>query len=911
MQGFATFRRLLVLLVPTLLLGSTTLVASAAINSSPVVQLVSYSDQYGLQVNMLGWGSASIINNQGVILSNNHVVDDGSGSLATAFSVCVTKKALERPVCDYTASLIDRNSDMDIAILKIDPKDVHGNPVDYGQFATLPMDFAYRPTVQDDVLIVGYPWIGADTITETKGIVSGTTEYNGYQYIKTDAIIAGGNSGGAMISPAGKLIGIPTFTIGGNFDSNLGYGLSLAEAQEFIEANVNKAPIITTQHVDFSGYQRLLDSINAKGVVEDDLLSYTFPSDYKVSNYIKNRTLRLESKAQKQIAVDEITIVLEETPVLETEKDYLYYLEAMGYYSPEEEVIQKKSIGGLTMLTTVSRGDVSKGENNPFQGYFAQISPRLTLQIALIAPLYDEKNHSRLQEEIARVLTGLQIRPKVEILEDSFTFSLKKPPLDIATNENSMADAYYGRFTQFLGNMYTYVHLATGPQGMFMGKGQSLEDIMKSETEGLDKNLIQKVTLQGSEGYIACQATPESPLPISYIPEPFYGLYKDKDGSILPPRRMCLVRLITGISDDAGAPYNINITIAGPSSTMSATVDQALAFLASRVNLSLEGDTSLKNPYVTALRLNFRDLTDQSEDYKQSLLRMVRYGILKNGLAFNPYMPLRWKDFLSLYVRSVYNVQPDSTDCVRGDNTCFLTKAQIPGTRGTKVVGDFVRTFGIDLEGYMPASAGYSLDLLFRSFLVDMTIGNNSENDLQLYRSNPQLPRFEEVNRALSELDYLLYGPRKIDMNALGEWTYYMASSFTSNREVIFSPVRGLISRTWSSTEPANFSPNSPFVLGTYALTTFAENQARYGKAYETMLTCSKNLSLINTCVREYTLTVAKYMEEDQQEMLSFPVMTRAQAYDTVMPLMDFALFDPELAKLKSVEAEETPPSLE
>jgi len=157
------------------------------------------------------------------------------------------------------------------------------------------------------------------------------------------------------------------------------------------------------------------------------------------------------------------------------------------------------------------------------------------------------------------------------------------------------------------------------------------------------------------------------------------------------------------------------------------------------------------------------------------------------------------------------------------------------------------------------------------------------------------------VSKALSELDSYLYGPRKIDMSALGLW-----SSFMSTREVIYSPVRGLISRSWSSTEPASFAPGSPLVLGTYALTTYAENQARYGKAYETMLSCSKNLSVINTCVREYTLAVAKYMEEDQQEMLSYPVMTRAQAYDTVMPLMDFALFDPELAQQKSVEAEET-----
>jgi hypothetical protein len=61
--------------------------------------------------------------------------------------------------------------------------------------------------------ILGYPGIGGETITFTEGAVSGFTQERGVEgraWIKTDATIAGGNSGGMAVNPSGKLIGVPT-----------------------------------------------------------------------------------------------------------------------------------------------------------------------------------------------------------------------------------------------------------------------------------------------------------------------------------------------------------------------------------------------------------------------------------------------------------------------------------------------------------------------------------------------------------------------------------------------------------------------------------------------------------------------------------------------------------------------------
>jgi S1-C subfamily serine protease len=108
---------------------------------------------------------------------------------------------------------------MDIAIGRI-AADLDGNPVD--------PDSLDLPTVQlgdsdelqlgDTLIILGYPGIGGDTITLTRGEVAGfssDSEHGNRAFIKTSATMTGGNSGGLAANANGELIGVPT---------QLGYG---------------------------------------------------------------------------------------------------------------------------------------------------------------------------------------------------------------------------------------------------------------------------------------------------------------------------------------------------------------------------------------------------------------------------------------------------------------------------------------------------------------------------------------------------------------------------------------------------------------------------------------------------------------------------------------------------------------
>ena len=139
---------------------------------------------------MLGRGSASIISKDGLILTNNHVVDNGRGGTLAGFSICITVDDAQRPKCHYTASLVARDIRRDVALLRIDPVDIFGKVVSYDTLSTIELDYAYVPLAGDMVYAIGYPWVGANTITKTQGVVAGVQPYNEVTYIKTDALIA-------------------------------------------------------------------------------------------------------------------------------------------------------------------------------------------------------------------------------------------------------------------------------------------------------------------------------------------------------------------------------------------------------------------------------------------------------------------------------------------------------------------------------------------------------------------------------------------------------------------------------------------------------------------------------------------------------------------------------------------------
>ncbi len=154
-------------------------------------------------------GSGVIITSDGMIVTNNHVIEG-----ATDIKVDLSDKR------EFQAKLIGTDAKTDIAVLKIEAS---GLP-------TLAIGDSSKLQVGDMIFAIGEPF-GLEG-TATMGIVSATGRGNlgieNYEdFIQTDAPINPGNSGGAMIDLRGDLIGINTAILSGGSGGNQGVGFAI------------------------------------------------------------------------------------------------------------------------------------------------------------------------------------------------------------------------------------------------------------------------------------------------------------------------------------------------------------------------------------------------------------------------------------------------------------------------------------------------------------------------------------------------------------------------------------------------------------------------------------------------------------------------------------------------------------
>lgn len=193
-------------------------------------------------------GSAVIVRKDGLVMTNFHVIardrsvrvfDELYLSLPADPSADATTAARQ-----FRLKPVLTNQDRDLALLRIEPAKPGDPPL------ALPfVELGDTRSVEllDDIFIIGFPEKGGTTVTVNPGVVEGKDALD--DWIKTNGRLLHGNSGGAAVNSAGKLIGIPTRVVVDS-DSEKTYGsvgylrpahLVAAMISKYQEAEMNAA----------------------------------------------------------------------------------------------------------------------------------------------------------------------------------------------------------------------------------------------------------------------------------------------------------------------------------------------------------------------------------------------------------------------------------------------------------------------------------------------------------------------------------------------------------------------------------------------------------------------------------------------------------------------------------------------
>lgn len=216
------------------------------------------------------WGSGIIVSADGYILTNTHVIDEGTRATVQLYDGST-----------YDAKLVGADSQSDVAILKIEKTGLQ------------PAVFASSKDIRvgDAVCAIGNPLSPDYSLTMTSGIISATSRevsYNGavMNLLQTDTSINEGNSGGPLFNDRGQVIGITNMKIVSSFSNIEGIGFAIPSD--------TLSSIVDALMADGAVYGRSTIGVTVGPISEDIADYYDIPVGLYVSEVLKN------SDAQKQ-----------------------------------------------------------------------------------------------------------------------------------------------------------------------------------------------------------------------------------------------------------------------------------------------------------------------------------------------------------------------------------------------------------------------------------------------------------------------------------------------------------------------------------------------------------------------------------------------------------------------------------
>lgn len=178
-----------------------------------------------------GNGSGVVYSNDGYIITNYHVISSTIGnSSSSKIEIFLDSESEEA----YTAELIGYNISSDLAVLKIDAKNL--TPIEFTDSDAL--------KVGQYVITVGSPGGLEFMDSVTYGVISGLNRVvssdSDIKLIQTDAAINPGNSGGALVNSKGKLVGINSAKIVAEEFEGMGFAIPSNSVKKICENIISK-----------------------------------------------------------------------------------------------------------------------------------------------------------------------------------------------------------------------------------------------------------------------------------------------------------------------------------------------------------------------------------------------------------------------------------------------------------------------------------------------------------------------------------------------------------------------------------------------------------------------------------------------------------------------------------------------
>lgn len=224
-----------------------------------VVSVVCYEDEItDNDKDILSEGTGTVISSDGYIVTNSHVIGDSK-----RYTINIVLNNSE----EYKAKIVGYDTRTDLAVLKIDAKDLS-----YATFSD-----SSKIEVGQDIIAIGNPGGQSFQNSLTKGIVSAVDRElmlsSNVNYIQIDAAINPGNSGGPLCNLYGQVIGINTAKIGDSLYEGMGFAIPSNTVKDICNDLIRYGYVKDRVMIGLMGYEVNAEMISSYNVPQGILIT--------------------------------------------------------------------------------------------------------------------------------------------------------------------------------------------------------------------------------------------------------------------------------------------------------------------------------------------------------------------------------------------------------------------------------------------------------------------------------------------------------------------------------------------------------------------------------------------------------------------------------------------------------------
>lgn len=272
-----------------------------------ITSKVKVRDWYNNQYLQEGEGSGVIfeVNDEGVmIVTNEHVINGAAEVIVTLHD---NKQV--------SASIVGVDSETDLAVLKIDEKDIPEEIAD--EIVAAKLGDSDKLKVGETAIAIGNPMGYNNTVTV--GVISALNRElrlpdKKLELVQTDAAINPGNSGGALVNSRGEVIGINTVKIADTKVEGIGFAIPINSAKPIINELVNSGSV-----------SRPYLGILGKDIDEDISELYELPIGIYIADVVENSAadkagirkgdVIIEFEGQKMLTMEQLSQIIKDKNV--------------------------------------------------------------------------------------------------------------------------------------------------------------------------------------------------------------------------------------------------------------------------------------------------------------------------------------------------------------------------------------------------------------------------------------------------------------------------------------------------------------------------------------------------------------------------------------------------------------------